>query len=448
MDIAELVDNQAEAGIIATLIHHPEFILHSDYLKERYFYKQDNSCIYWAIKSLFANKITNIDAFNITNMLNSNQGVKKTIESYNLPTIQEYMDLCINVKRDTVSEYLMLVNKVVELSFKREFYNTAMSWQKMCFSQDMTLDTLNNKVYKQINDLTVKYVTNGEIKEIGTYVDELQQQLIDKRNLSGTFGIPSFFPLINKYYTYEETELIVIKSRMKKGKSWLALIEGIHKARNGISTIIYDSEMSDFNFYLRAICYISGVSMAKIKSGDMNEDEIKKFDEANIELKTLPLIHLYDPYISRERFYSICSQKIIETNLKFVIWDYIKCDDTIIESSKRSAYMYGVTNWLKNTIAGELNLSVLAFCQLNRQNEVAESDGVERATSVSVTWREKTEEEIIRDGGECGTHLLKVNLNRLGLEHKGEDDYIDMMFTGERVGIVEAKQHSKSEMPF
>ena len=48
-----------------------------------------------------------------------------------------------------------------------------------------------------------------------------------------------------------------------------------------------------------------------------------------------------------------------------------------------------------------------------------------------------------RFGKDCGTHKLTVKLNRLGKQHMGEDDYIDMMFTSKKVGIIEAKQHKK-----
>jgi hypothetical protein len=109
--------------------------------------------------------------------------------------------------------------------------------------------------------------------------------------------------------------------------------------------------------------------------------------------------------------------------------------------------MAGIANWLKNIIAGDLKLSVLAFCQLNRQNEVADSDGIERFCSVAVKWEEKTDEEIMKDGASCGTHKLKVKLNRLGLQHDRDTEYIDMMFTKERVGIIEAKQH-ENKNPF
>lgn len=103
--------------------------------------------------------------------------------------------------------------------------------------------------------------------------------------------------------------------------------------------------------------------------------------------------------------------------------------------------MAGRTNFLKNKISGELNLPVLAFAQLNRTGEVAESDGIERNTSVSVKWEKKTPDEIAEDGPECGMNKMTVKLNRIGKCHMGEKEYIDMMFLRDRAGIVEAKQH-------
>ena len=63
--IEELSDIQSESGIIGTLIYHPEFVLHTDYLKPNYFYGVENGCCYWAIQELYREGITNIDAYNI-----------------------------------------------------------------------------------------------------------------------------------------------------------------------------------------------------------------------------------------------------------------------------------------------------------------------------------------------------------------------------------------------
>lgn len=443
LDLSAISDYKAEAGVVSTLIYHPEFILHSNYLHEKYFYNVDNACIYWAIRELYSKKIVNITALNIEQVLDSNRAVKKKMQEYNMPSIQEYIELCFNTKRDTVEEYLLLVNRVVELAFKRAFAVQCENWKRRCYDETIRLEELSNGVYKELNNLTTSFVTDGEITTFGSKAAGIWEKIKEKKARGESYGLPSFFPSVNKFFTYEETELVVIEARMKKGKSWLAMIEGYHKASNGVPTFIQDSEMSDENFYVRLASYISGIPVEHLKNEQLTPEEEKTIEKVNKHIEDLPLFHNFDPFITKEKFYSICAQKKIEMGLKFVIWDYIKCDDGVLNAAERSAYMGGMANWLKNTIAGDLKLSVLTFAQLNRNNEVAESDGIERYCSVAVKWEEKTNEELMNDGRECGTHKLTVKLNRLGKQHMGDGDYIDMMFSQERVGIVEAKPHRK-----
>lgn len=448
MELSDITDFQAESGVIATLVHHPEFILHSEYLKANYFYEGDNKSIYWAISELYAKGVITIDAINITNMLNSNKAVKNLVAQYNLPSIQEFMDLCINAARNTVEEYLLLVNRVVELSFKRDFYKITLDFQKMCFDKSLGLNDMSNGVYKKISTLTQGYITTGDIVKIGDKVDVLYNNLVTRRNKNGTFGIPSKFKTLSSYFNYEPTELVLVKSRMKNGKSILAMNEALHKAKNGISTLIVDSEMSDDNFYVRLLAHLSGVKVIDLKNGNYSDKDNIKIDEANEIIKTLPLLHIYDPYMTNEKLYSICAEKKIELGLQFVIYDYIKGSGSSRDSSQLSNELGQKCDYLKNVIAGGLNLAVLAFCQLGRTGMVADSDALERFCSVSVMWQAKTDDQIIKDGKDCGNYLISVDLNRLGGQTNGDDEYIDMNFNGDKLLIQEAKQHTKQAHPF
>ena len=271
--------------------------------------------------------------------------------------------------------------------------------------------------------------------------DEIWQDTLERKERGESYGLPSFFPHWNEYYTYENSELVVISSRMKNGKSWLALIEAIHKAQNGVPTMIIDTEMSDSNWFFRAVAYLSGIRESRIKNVDLTAEEQSIVEEKIKYLKTLPIYHIFDPLISNEKVYSLVAQKQIECQLGFLIYDYLKPDDNLVDASKRSAELGAKTNFLKNRVAGGLNIPVLAFAQLNRNNEVADSDYIERYASVSVRWEKKTPDELIEDGPECGTHKMTVKLNRLGKCHMGEGDYIDMGFLGDKPGIAEAKQH-------
>ena len=133
-------------------------------------------------------------------------------------------------------------------------------------------------------------------------------------------------------------------------------------------------------------------------------------------------------------------------DLQFVIYDYMKGNTT--DSSALYNELGGRCDFLKNDVAGKLKLAVLAACQLNRANQVADSDKLERYASVSMLWRSKSNDEIIMDGEECGNYMLNVSLNRLG-EQMMDKQYIDFVFDGAHMQINECKvQHSIQENPF
>ena len=130
--------------------------------------------------------------------------------------------------------------------------------------------------------------------------------------------------------------------------------------------------------------------------------------------------------------------------IDLVIMDYIKApdtDDAYVELGK-------ITNFLKNKVAGAMDLSVIAAAQSNRGGDTGESYRIEQYCSTLVKIVEKTPDEIRRDGIECGKYKLFVSLNRNGKSHgEIDNDYIDINFFGEIMTMQEAKQHICPELP-
>lgn len=440
----DLVDTQAESGIIATLMRHPEFIMQSDYLQPRYFYNIENGCIYWAIGELYRQGIDNIDAFNLSNQLKSNKATSKKIEEYNLTDMQKFIDLAEYAARETIEEYHVLVNQVVELAFKRELNKLFYKLEHECY-KDISLADLNEKVYSELSNITEKFVTNNSIQLFGEKTDELWEEIERRRNEDGLFGLPSKFPLINQYFTYEPTELVLLKARMKMGKSAFMMNEAIHKVKNGIPTVYFDTEMSDRLFFERMLANLSGVELKKIKTGKYTPEEGAEIDKQRRWIKDQPFVHIYNPQFSNEEIYSICNILKYKMGLQFVVFDYLKSNT--VDSNAQYNELGGKCDFLKNNIAGNLELAVLAGCQLNRNNQVADSDKLERYASVSVLWRNKSSDEIINDGNNCGNFRLNINLNRLG-EQMNDNEYIDFVFDGNHMQINQAvTQHAINE-PF
>ncbi|EXM38576.1 hypothetical protein RASY3_14815 [Ruminococcus albus SY3] len=428
------------------MVHHPDFILQSEHLKPNHFYNKENGCIYWAIQRLFESGIDKIDAFNIDSMLNTNEAVKKKIEKFNVKDMQEFLDLSASVARGTIEEYNMLVETVLSYAFKRDLRNKLTGLVNECYAPNVSLETLSNDAYKSLSDVTEKFMASTSVEMFGEKIDELWSDIEVRRTDDGLFGLPSKFPSLNNYFTYETTELVLLKARMKMGKSAFMMNEAIHKMGMGVPTVYFDTEMSDRLFFERMLANISGVDLKAIKNGKYGAEDAKKISAAKEWIRSKPFVHIYNPQFSNEEIYTTCSKLKYKMDLQFVIFDYMKGNTT--DSSALYNELGGRCDFLKNDVAGKLKLAVLAACQLNRANQVADSDKLERYASVSMLWRSKSNDEIIMDGEECGNFLLNVSLNRLG-EQMMDKEYIDFIFDGSHMQINECKmQHSVQESPF
>ena len=446
MDIGMISDNQAEAALVATLLYHPDFVLHSEYLKPGYFYNVENACLYWAIDELYKSGVDNIDALNISNMINSDNRVKRKLEEYNITDIQQFISMAQFAARHTIEEYKLLVNRVVELSFKRELSKVAAEIQADCYNSEMDLSQMNSFVNDKLSALTEKYLVAHEIDTLGKHVDELWQEIIRRRGENGISGLPSKFPILNDYFTYEPGELVLLCAKMKRGKSAIMMNEAIHKLKNGIPTLYLDSEMQDRLFYERMLANLAKVEVKKIKTGKYSYEEEQRLAKANDFIKEAPFVHMYLPKPSDDEIYSIHKILKYKMGLGFSVYDYIKGDLT--DSSQLYNYLGARCNFLKNNIAGDLNIPVLAGAQLNRNSEIADSIKLLQYCSVAAYWREKTSEELAHDGIKCGNYCLNIKLNRLG-EQMSEEEYLDFQFDGNIMTIREAEKHeTEPDTPF
>lgn len=446
MSIANIYDSQAEAGIIATLIHNPEFILHAEYLKASHFYNQENSCIYWAIGELYKSGVSNIDSFNLTTMVNSNPGVQKTMEKFNITSIHDFVDMSKFVSRNTLEEYKMLVGKVITNAFKRDLYKRLQKFEGMCLDESNDLGKLNTTVYDELNKLSQEYIVSTDIELFGEKIDRLWEQTKKKQLGGSLYGIPSKFEELNKYCPYEKGELIIVAAPRKTGKSIYMMNEAVHKLKNNVPTLYVDTELSSELFMQRMIAHLTGIPFYKIKSGGYDQNEESVIKECLAWIKSKPFVHEYNPNWTNDKLYATCKILQYKIGLQFVIYDYLKSQT----ATTSDAYMDlgNKTNFLKNDIAGGLSMAVLAGAQLNRSHEIGDSYRIEQYTSSLINLIPKTAEEIATDSSLCGNYKLFVKLNRNGEQMSDpESDYIDIFFDGNICTFKQASQHNKTDLP-
>ena len=312
-----------------------------------------------------------------------------------------------------------------------------------CFRKNDDLGALSNNVYDELDKLTQKYISSTEVQTLGSEIDDIWDEICSRRTESGLYGIPSKYPIFNEYFTYEPGELVVVQAKYKRGKSVLLMNEVVHKLKNSVPTLVIDTEMQTRLYTERLISHLTGIEIKRIKNGRYSEYEADKIKSCISWLKEQPFVHIYDPNITNERMYSICKMLKYKMGLMFVVFDYIKSNET--STSDNYNILGAKCDFLKNSIAGELDLAALSACQLNRSGEVADSDKINRYLSVAIKWDYKSQEMIAKDGMECGNRYAKIYVNRLGeqMQEDDEEDYIDFVFAGDTMTIVEAQQHKR-----
>lgn len=442
-------DISSETGVLCTLIHNPEFILHSETLSPSYFYKKENGAIYWAIQQLYQKGIDKIDEFNLTTQINSNVGVKNLVESYNKNFVKELIDNSEYVARSSKEEYQEIVNTIVTLSFKRDVYKKLKHFESQCLDRNTDLNQLNLSIMNDIDKLASQYVTQDKIPMYNKNIHDIWHGILDKRNEDGTYGIPSKHKILEDYFTYQSGELILVAARRKHGKSIFGMNELVHMLKQGISCVYLDTEMNDEIFTTRLLSHLTGIEEYRVKSGNYTVSEEMKIKDALDWINKQNFTHIYDPQWTRDKVYTTAKILKNKMNFQILIYDYIKITDNETTSSSEQYNELGNwCNFLKNNIAGGLDIPVLSFAQLNRQYQIGDSDKLERYASTGLRWIKKTPEEIAKDGVECGNYKVNIMFNRLGAD-MDDDDYIDFVFDNRSLSINVCKtQHSKDVPEF
>ena len=429
-------DTQAEAGIIATLIFNPTYFLHSEQLKYTHFYNQESGILYWGISQLVKQGVENIDSFNLTTMINSNNGMSNTFNKFGID-LENYISLSKNITRNSIEEYKILVNRVLALSFKRDLHKKLKQFDIACSDVDQdNISKLSSDIYSTVNNLNEQYILGEEdTKQLGDDIDELWEEIRNDSKNDTTVLKPKL-KLLRNYFTYSKGEVILLVARYKQGKSAILMNECLYQAQQGNSVAYLDSEMSKKEFVIRALANVAQVEVRKIKQGGYSSSEEERLKEALQTLKTYKIVHKYKPEWRDEDIYSTVKILQCKQGLDFLVFDYVKANDgdanTLYNKLGQKA------DYLKNIIAGQLNIPILTASQLNRQGEISDSDKLARYVSTVVYWKQKNKNELEgQDWKKVGNATMQVRTNRLG-EQMQDGEFIHVCFDGNHMTIWEA----------
>ena len=439
-DIARV---ESEAGIVATLIFHPDFAFHSENLLPNHFSNRENACLYMAITDLARRGIETIDAYNINEVLASSEAARRYSGEITVENIQDFIETATSISRDSVEEYKMLVDAVLEASFRRDAVRKLQECEAMLFNEHEK--NVQQKLCDAVDEIVGEYSSNDEIPQFKEIVDDMWKEICSRQK-DGYAGIPFKFPALNDFVTLERGELVIFGAQQKMGKSIMLMNCAVDLMRQGYSVLYIDSELSSRLFTARILAHLAQVEYRRLTTGNYDEIEGARIKGAIDWLKQQQFTHIYMPMFNSQSLYTTVKKVNHTQKLDVLIIDYFK---STADGNAGAFEVYNemgkLVDLCKNNIAGDMGIAALGAAQATVNNKLADSAKIARNASTIIMLTNKTPEEIEADGTECGNRKLRVVFNRNGAQHYTETDYIDIQFNGDLVTFEQAQQHIPQE---
>ena len=361
---------QAVLGAVLISQEAPSIILSE--LKEEDFLSKEHQIIFGTMQTLFIKKNhTYFDHIILTSELES-KGLLDSVGGVSylltltdkLPSstnFQYYVDI---VKRDSILRKLIQTGgEIIEDAYSSDDMNRSLQFAE-------------NSIYRisQVSE-------HSELEHIRTSLEKVIDDFeLCYQNPDAKRGIETGLVGLDHYTNgFQKGDLIILAARPSFGKSALALNMVQHMAVKGRkSCAVFSLEMPKEQLSRRMACSISGVDMAKVLRGDLeDEQEQRRFRNAISVLADSPIFIDDSSMNTPAEILSKCRRLKNDPayGLDFVMIDYLQLMNTEQRSKEgsRQQEVSEISRSLK-VIAKELNVPVLALSQLSRAVESRAGD--------------------------------------------------------------------------
>lgn len=330
------------------------------------FFLDKHSKIFDSIKNLF-NKGIAIDLTTVTgdlknkNILDEIGGVKYLTEILEITPTAANIDYYVQI--------------VEEKSILRNLIEETTEIASLAYSNEYNLNETLDKAESRILNV-IKNRKSSEFKTMPEVLTEVQANLerlaANKGKISGlSSGFYDFDDLTDGFH---ENELVIIAARPSMGKTALALNVAMNVAlQSKKSVIIFTLEMRAEQLVNRMISSLGQIDAKKLQSGNLQNQDWKRVNEAMSQLAELNIYIDDSPGVTigdiKAKSRRIASQ---DSNLGMILIDYL----TLIGGMSRYAgnrqqEVSEISRALK-TLALELKIPVVCLAQLSRTVESRE----------------------------------------------------------------------------
>ena len=330
------------------------------------FFDERNRHIFNAIKNLHDEKIP-IDITTIKNELDKD----KKLNSVGLDYLSEVIDSVV-----TSANLDFYIKIVKDYAVRRNLIETATDIINNTYDDEDVTSLLDNAEKNILN--VVRARTVGDFVPIQEILRRAQAKLEElAKNKRTITGLETGFPDFDRITTgLQGGEMIILAARPGMGKTALALNMASYAAMHTKKAVaIFNLEMSADMLINRMIASIGQIDSYKLQTGNMQEKDWKRYNEAMSQLADTNIYIEDNAVVTAQEIRAKCRRLAnSETGLGLVVIDYLQLvssGNRRVES--RQVEVSEISRALK-TMALELDVPVIALSQLSRSAEKRESN--------------------------------------------------------------------------
>ena len=353
-------DLEAEKSVLgALLIDKDSIVKVVEFLKPQHFYKPSHESIFEAILTLYERKEP-ADLITVPNQL------KKMKELDNVGGVSYLTELVNSVPTSAnVESYANLIKNDF---IKRSLMSAASEIGELVFEDDEVegiLDKSEQLIYSLSQNLT--YQDFVPIKDTLEVTFERLDEISKKKG--ALRGVPTGLKGLDKMLSgLQKENLIILAARPSVGKTSLALNIAQHAAVDGdFGVAIFSLEMGREMLVDRMISAQAGIDNWKIATGNLDEEDFKKYGVATGELSEANIFIDDTAGVGVMEMRTKARRLMLENKIDLIIVDYMQLVKAP-QAESRVQEVSKISQGLKN-LARELKVPVLALSQLSRAVE-------------------------------------------------------------------------------
>lgn len=329
------------------------------------FYLEKHQSIFNIMSAMYDNK-ESIDTVSLSTKL-KDFGVYEKVGG-----IDYLMQLAnATISATNTKEY---INIIKNKSLARKVIKVGEEISKDAFDSSVSVDEMLENVEKKVTDVT-RSKTDAEFRN-GDELFDSTLKLVQKIQEAGSSitGVRTLYAdLDNRTAGFQKGDLVILAARPSMGKTALALNFSVNSAAvNHGSIAIFSLEMPAEHVAMRILAAKSKVEIQKIRTGNLNDEEWSRLNEASQELRRQNFYIDDTPGIRVSDMFAKCRKLARDNGLYMIVVDYIQLIQATGRSESRQQEVSDISRKLK-AMARELNVPVIALSQLSRNVEQREN---------------------------------------------------------------------------